>query len=170
MPEQSSYARKAKWLPYLMVPLFLIGLFMVYQRLAYESRDFYAEYFEFYPISTSSNSSPQFNEGMKAISTENYAQSEKILHSAFKLDKDPEVGMHLAMARMGEGKYWEAIDVLQEIKDKYPDYLERAEWYKILALIGLERKDDVIPLLEYYCEQPDFEFKKKEAHELLNDY
>jgi hypothetical protein len=74
------------------------------------------------------------------------------------------------MARMGERKYWEAIDVLQEIKDAYPDYVERAEWYKILALIGLERKDDVIPLLTYYCEQPDFEFKKKEAQELLQDY
>jgi len=170
MAAAETYARRSRWLPYLMIPLFLVGTFLVYQRIAYESRDFYAEYFKVYIRSESIKRIPGMRAGLNALDDRQFELAASLRRPVYEKTKDPDVALQLAMAQMEEQSYWEAIDVLQKVKDSSEDYIQEAEWYKILCLIALERKEEAIGLLEYYCEQPDFTFKEKEAKELLRDY
>ena len=162
MTEKSVYARKARWMPYLMVPVFILGAFLIYQRLAYESRDFYDEYYRPYPIAHTLENNPELIKGISALKAKDYILADEALSAAFSSNQDPELGIQLAMARMGEEKYWEAIDILQAIKEASSEHVQVAEWYKILSLIGLKRKEEAIALLVYYCEQPHFNFKMKD--------
>ena len=121
---------------------FIIGAFMLYQKVYYETRDFYGENFEVYEPS---------------MSVVNLSTSDASL-------------LNEAFGEMDEERYWEAVTKLEELKQGNPRATQVAEWYKILCMIRLEEKEEAIRLLEYYIEQPDFEFNRKKAIQLLKEY
>jgi len=71
---------------------FLLGVFMLYQKAYYESRDFYADNFELY-------------------------QHEMTL---IKLDQQSSSELAIAMKEMQESRYWEAVTHLENLKLQSP--------------------------------------------------
>jgi len=121
---------------------FLLGVFMLYQKAYYESRDFYADNFELY-------------------------QHEMTL---IKLDQQSSSELAIAMKEMQESRYWEAVTHLENLKLQSPAATQIAEWYKILCMIGLDEKEEAIRLLNYYVEQEGFNFNRDKALTLLEAY
>lgn len=164
------------WIKPLMILLIIAGLFMVYQKVSYESRDFYAEYYTEYPPYVVAGSEQRV--GM-TLAMELYGQQEyeKAIPVLDMVIKNPSytatAHVYRGLCKLNMAQHWEAIQDFEAAK-KSESTLEAAEWYKILSLIALEpiegeeRKSDAIVLLEYYVST--YTFKKAEAKELLSDY
>lgn len=170
MSNTGSYARKARWMPFVMAPIFLMGAFLIYQRLAYESTDFFTENFRLYPVPASLSEDESIKPTLEALNASDYSIAVEPLLQRFNATKDAQTGIQLSMALMGSKDYWAAITILEEVKGIEPDLTSQSEWYKILCLIALEEKNEAKAMIEYYCEQPDFEFNRERALELKEKY
>jgi hypothetical protein len=135
--------RKARTWRILGVLAFLVGAFLIWERVSYNLHDFYAE---------------NFNLPTKEVITRYALGSEQRDHLASAMDK------------MQAEDYWSAATDLDKIKEIGGPAIQVAEWYKTLCMIGLEEKELATALLQYYSEQPDFSFKKREVLALLQDY
>jgi hypothetical protein len=153
-----------------MVPIFLIGAFLIYQRVAYESTDFFKENFIAYPIPLALAENQEIAPSLYAMEAGDYSIAVEELSHRFDETKDPNIGMQLGMALVGSEDYWAAITVFDEVKRIEPALLAETEWYKILSLIALEEKDEAKDMLDYYCEQVDFKFNREKALELKANY
>ncbi|NNC83384.1 MAG: hypothetical protein HKN79_07390 [Flavobacteriales bacterium] len=142
MSRSQELARSAKRWRIIGVLAFLLGAFLIYQKVYYEMHDFYAENFELY------------QEEMTSIHLD--------LTDAALLDQ--------AMKEMQTDCFWQAATLLEELKKHNASATQIAEWYKILCMVGLNKKDEAIQLLEYYTEQDDFDFNREKALELLRVY
>jgi thioredoxin-like negative regulator of GroEL len=121
---------------------FLIGAFMLYQKVYYETRDFYGENFEMY-------------QGQM---------------SEVSLSENDNILLDSALTQMQEENYWDAATLLEKLKQQNPKATQISDWYKILCMVGLEEKEEAISLLDYYLEQPDFDFNRERAELLLKEY
>lgn len=121
---------------------FCIGAFLLYQKIYYASRDFYEENYN--TFSTEMVDIPMDDADVERIDQ--------------------------AMKLMEQESYWDAVTELEELKKQNPSATQIGEWYKILCMIGLEEKEKAIKLLQYYLEQPEFNFQKEKAALLLKEY
>ena len=67
-----------------------------------------------------------------------------------------------------EGMYQKAFDYLEQIPEDAIGYFDHAEWYGILALIGLEEHHEAIERLGSIVQSPDHDHYK-EASQLYKD-
>lgn len=121
---------------------FLIGAFLVWERVSYNLHDFYGE---------------------------NFAKPTKA-DLFFYSVVDPGSHLELALNKMDSENYWEAVTELEHLKQSNASNPQFAEWYKILCLIALDERESAIALLEYYTEQEEFTWKRAEAERLLEQY
>ncbi len=122
---------------------FLIGAFLIWERVSYNLHDFYAENFD--------------------------RPTEEVM-TRYEVGPDQREILASAFEKMEAEDYWSAATDLDQIKSLGGRSTQVAEWYKVLCMVGLEEKVRAMELLEYYVEQPDFTFKKVEAERLLEDY
>lgn len=143
MDRKARLKRKARIWQVLGVLAFVIGALLIYGRIAYDLTDFYAEYHDV---------------------------PEPALRAEYGLGPAQNALLDAALSKMEAQLYWEAMTDLEQLKQHGGKALELAEWYKILCLIGLERKEEAQAMLDYYVEQPSFTHKKAEALQLEKDY
>lgn len=143
MERSEKLKRKARTWRILGSLAFLIGAFLVYERVSYNLHDFYAENFD--------------------------TPTEEVI-TRYGLGAVQRDLLASALDNMQIEDYWTASTDLDKIKDIGGPAIQVAEWYKTLCMIGLGEKERAMALLQYYTEQPNFTFKKSEALTLLEDY
>lgn len=140
---QEQLKRKARIWTFIGVLTFIIGFVIVWERVSYNLHDFYAENYS-------------------ELSSEDIAKYSPTAEQLAHLNK--------AQSLMAKEDYWAALTSLDAVKKTPNDAVQIAEWNKVLCMIALEEKEEVMALLSYYCEQADFTYKRAEGRALLEMY
>lgn len=97
-----------------------------------------------------------------------YAQIAALPLDSIDIEGKWDVVLMLGVATLHEGQYQRAFDLLSQVPESAVGYYDHAEWYAILALIGLEERGEALERLGGILGTPDHDHYQ-DAAQLHND-